>query len=500
MRIGTFFFCLTGILLVALLLRCWQLPNESAWWDEVVTLRCLPASTLEAFIRCERAADPPMTPVYFTLAYVWSRIFSPDEIPMRTLSVIMGLSSIILLYGLGRKIVNASAGIIAAAAMAVSLPHIYYSQEIRVYALVTLLSIVSMYALSGAMSSKGPAWWAGHVVVNALLGFTHLFSVFFFAAQGIYLASCQKRKIWIPWGITHGIILIGLATWMASVDVKEIHGAASWMVRPGLREAVVAMSLFAGGRPTNENPSGHLTTGISLDFPLAVLVFGVIAWYLLYTVKMEKGRTRACPDLSNGIVQQSIGLCRRPHLMLLLLWFAVPVFGLFAAAWLWRPCFIPRYILYVSLPICLLLGAAVDGIPRRWTKRIVVGVLFLLYGHQLSAVAEGPFRPDWRSACRFVEAHAAPQDIFIAFQDVNFWAMEYHTRLPRECIDYAPVWSDIPDRVRKAHARGGTAWVAVWLWSDPSRIEDRFRENGWLFTAADFKGWPRLRVYRLNAP
>ncbi|HPC15498.1 MAG TPA: glycosyltransferase family 39 protein [Candidatus Hydrogenedentes bacterium] len=485
-------------MMVAALLRCWQLPNESAWWDEVVTLRCLPEPALGAFIRCERAKDPPMTPVYFTLAHAWSRIFSPDERVMRILSIITGLSSIVLLYVLGRRIINANAGLIAAAAMAVSLPHVYYSQEIRVYALVMLLAILSMYALAGAMSSKGPAWWVLHLAINALLAFTHLFSVFLFVAQGLYLAACRRRRIWIPWGVAHGIVAIGLATWLLDADFKGIHGAASWMARPGWREAIVALLIFAGGRPTNENPSAHLSTGVSLDFPLAVLVFGLIGWYLLHIVKTGKKGRWTCPDMPVGNVQRPIAHCRRPYLILL--WLAVPTMGLFAVSWLWRPCFVPRYVLYASLPVYLLLGAAVDAIPRRWAKRAVLSALLLLYGHQASAVAVGPFRPDWRSACRYVEAQAGPEDTFIAFQDLNLWAMAYHSRWPRERLDCALVWSEIPAHVRKAHDRGGTAWVAVWLWADPSRIEARFRENGWLFTDTDFKGWPRLRIYRVNAP
>ena len=51
---------------------------------------------------------------------------------------------------------------------------------------------------------------------------------------------------------------------------------------------------------------------------------------------------------------------------LLLLWLIVPVVIVYVASMVWHPCFRYRYMLYSSLPVCILAGAAMSkDEPRR---------------------------------------------------------------------------------------------------------------------------------------
>jgi len=109
---------LAAVVLVALLLRTWQLANESPWWDEIVTLEILDAPSVVEFVQLEWAADPPMTPGYFVLAYYWSRLAGASTIAMRWLSVLLGLVALPLTYVLARRLYNPTAGLIAAFAHA----------------------------------------------------------------------------------------------------------------------------------------------------------------------------------------------------------------------------------------------------------------------------------------------------------------------------------------------------------------------------------------------
>ena len=52
----------------------------------------------------------------------------------------------------------------------------------------------------------------------------------------------------------------------------------------------------------------------------------------------------------------------------------------------------------------------------------------------------------------------------------------------------------------EAHARGGDAWITVWLWSDPANIEACFPANHLAATHVDFPGWPNLRLYHVPRP
>jgi hypothetical protein len=169
------------------------------------------------------------------------------------------------------------------------------------------------------------------------------------------------------------------------------------------------------------------------------------------------------------------------------------------ASYVWRPCFVYRYVLYSSLPLSILLGGAFPAMRARSAKVCLGGLLALCALHQAAAVTAGPFRPDWQSVSRYLEAHATADDRVVVMQDINRWAFEFNTTLPRAQIQCAPVWSAVCGPVVEAHHQGRAAWVIVWLWSDPGNVEACFTKNAYPCTVQDFAGWPRLRLYYVPA-
>lgn len=483
---------LAAIILLALLLRTWQLANESPWWDEIVTLEILDAPSVVEFVQLERAADPPMTPGYFVLAYYWSRLAGASTIAMRWLSVLLGLVALPLTYVLARRLYNPTAGLIAAFAHAAALPHVYYSQEVRVYTLVTLLTLVSTYAFWRALEDRRPAWWALHLAANFLLIFTHLFTVLFFIAQGCFLLASRRRrpKLVVAWSAVHGGFVALLGLWLSTVDFSSVHEAASWMVAPGIREFAMTFLIFAGGRPHNENPAAHLPSGITLDWALTLLFAGLIGWFVVKTLLERRDKDR-----------ESDGASTTPEVLgLLLCWLAIPIAVLFIASFIWRPCFVYRYILFSSLPLYILLGGAVSSIRGTRAKALIIAALILLFAHQASGIAHGPFRPDWQRLSRHLETHVTPDDTVVAFQEISLYALNFNSGLPENQVRLARVWSDVCPAVLEAHARGGDAWITVWLWSDPANIEACFPANDLGATHVDFSGWPKLRLYHVPRP
>lgn len=473
------------VIVAGFALRLYRIADESPWWDEIVTLEVLDAPTVIDFIQAERRTDPPMTPAYYTLAYGWSRLTSTSVLSMRLLSVFLGIASLPLTFLVARRMFGPIAGLAATTLHAFSMVHIYYSQEIRVYALVIFLSLISIYTLLRALDERRAMWWIPHTLANALLVFTHLFALLFVTAQATYLVYGLRgrRPALLKWIAAHGAIFLVLVLWLRTVDLSTMHNAAKWMVEPGIRELVMVFLVFAGGRASNENPAGHLSTGISLDIALTFILAALIGWFLLKRIvsaRTEPGDRRTAP------------------LALLLLWLLVPIAILLAASFLWRPCFVYRYILFSSLPLYLLAGAAFASLPgTRW--KIVAAVLILgIYAHQLSALCVGPFRPDWRSVGRYIESNACPEDRIIVFQDLNLIALKFNSNLPEQRLSLAPVWSDIAGLVRAARDENTDAWVVLWLWSSPANIERGFREVAAPFSHTDFEGWPRVRVYHVK--
>lgn len=468
---------LAGITLAAFLLRMWRLADESPWWDEIASLQYLNAPSLLEFLRMERQTDPAMTPVYFTVQYFWAKTFGMSPAVVRMLSVFIGTLTIPLVYALGRRLFSSAAGLPAAALLSVSLTHIYFSQEIRVYAMVIFLAVLSIYCLLRATEQQAKMrWWGLYVSTNLLLAFTHLFAVFLFAVQVVYLvAACRRRaRIIFFWCMYHALIFALLGLWLKSTDMATIDSETSWIYNPGFRELAMLFVIMAGGRATNENPAAHLPSAVSVDLLIAVL-------------------------LATLAVKAFVQHARGKSVVLMSLWLSVPPALLLLVSYTVRPSFIYRYVLYIAPALCIMAGAGFAGIPRAWARAAFAVIILAFFANQLSGLNSGPFRPDWRGVSAYLENNADRDDLIVAFQGINGAALKFNSSLPDDQVTTVEVWSAIAGPVTDAHKKGHGAWIVLWLWSDPENIECDLAAQGLKFSNQDFKGWPGLRVYKVPA-
>jgi hypothetical protein len=197
---------------------------------------------------------------------------------------------------------------------------------------------------------------------------------------------------------------------------------------------------------------------------------------------------------------QASSLREKSYWLLMMIWLFIPPAVLCVVSYVFRPCFMYRYVLFSSLPVYVLAGAAVAAIRGSRMRAMFVAVILILYAHQLSALTVGPFRPDWQSVSRYLESRTSPEDAVLVFQDINLIALEFNSTLPKNQMQYISVWSELCGPVMKAHTAGRDVWFVVWLWSDPDNLEACFVSNRLEFSYTDFKGWPNLRIYHVPAP
>ena len=126
-----------GVLLLAitglgLLLRLYRLDELGFWSDEGFTAWIVGAAPFSEWMR---DVHPPL---YYALLLVW-RSWSDSDWWLRFLSVLFGTSTIPVVYGIGERLFNESAGRWSAALLSVLYIHVTYSQETRMYSLMVLL-------------------------------------------------------------------------------------------------------------------------------------------------------------------------------------------------------------------------------------------------------------------------------------------------------------------------------------------------------------------------
>ncbi len=472
---------LAAIMLIAIALRCGGVVRESAWFDEVLSLQTLDASSLSAFWTRLSEADPPaiLAPGYFTVEYGWASVFGHSVISLRCFSLIFGILSIPLLALLGRRFAGGSAGLIAALCLACSLPHIYYSQEIRMYALVLFLTLLSVETLLRAMEGKEQYWWLIHGFSNALLIWSSIFTLGMVLVEGLCLLWADREK-WqrsVKWGIFH-VALLGLfAVWFATHYVNS----AFWMPAPTWREGVNTYVVFAGGRFSNENPSPYLPGNFSLDGMLIVFYFFCVIFTLL-----RRGQLSRC-------------------LMYLLLgWLIIPPLVLFTLAVVWKPCFLYRYVLYASFPLYLFAGSAFVALSSKWIRSAFVVAIVLLYGYQNLVCMQGPFRPDYRTVSDFIvhmddlRNASSTVPVLILKDPLNRLPMQYLNSIPGDRLFSAHGAGDLESQTLALLRSHGQIYVLFWRWDRLDAYQTFLERRRIIVRKWSFGGMPPLSLYMLS--
>ena len=142
-RAGAAAAALAGLTLLALLLRSLRLSWQPLWWDEGYSVY-FATEPLPNMLRLTALDIHP--PLYYALLHLWTllaRTAAPEIV--RMMSVAIGVLAIPAIAWLACTLFPGQRriAILAALLMALNPMHIFYSQEVRMYGLAMLLSIIS---------------------------------------------------------------------------------------------------------------------------------------------------------------------------------------------------------------------------------------------------------------------------------------------------------------------------------------------------------------------
>ena len=177
-------------LAAALVLRLWRL-DAALWYDEAFSgwLAQLPLNQL-----LQATLGDVHPPGYYLVLWAVTRLAGHGEWALRLTSLLAGLGLVVLVWRLGRALsLNPGAVTLATAITALSPFQIYYSQEARAYALLTLAVALAAYALLTARP-----WLA--VAASLIALYLHnLAPVFIGTIWLAYFLQNPKSKIKNPW-------------------------------------------------------------------------------------------------------------------------------------------------------------------------------------------------------------------------------------------------------------------------------------------------------------
>ena len=286
-------------------------------------------------------------PLYFFLMHYWVKFAGTSEWSLRLPSVIFGTLAVMMIFLLGRELINPFVGLMSALLAAFMPDQIYFSQEARMYSLLVLLVTSSAYAI--VITGKRPASASVYVLyaLTSIAGlYTHYVYVFCFVSQVlfIWIVALLKKENLRPWLITQFSVVVASFPWFVvgltqkqtSTDVIAwIHGSP-----PGgsiLREIVSRITMLIS---VPEAPLGWLNVAVAYTlFALG----GVFLWH------------------------------NRSAILLLCLWIVVPIAGIvFMDIFLKTHAIsVIRYWMVITPAFYLLIAAGVHKIRKPYQIPLV---------------------------------------------------------------------------------------------------------------------------------
>ncbi|RLE15930.1 MAG: hypothetical protein DRJ14_09455, partial [Acidobacteria bacterium] len=176
------------LLLIGIGLRFHGLTNRSYWLDELYSASLSqPEHTARTIIRgCARDVHPPLYQLLLWQAY---RTCGYNELTGRALSAIFGILGLVAIFLLGTTLWNRKAGLMALAITSPLFFHVYYSQEVRSYSLLFLLTVLSWWM--GVLLLRKPGFFRAvvYAIVSSALAYTHYFGMFILVSQAVLITG-----------------------------------------------------------------------------------------------------------------------------------------------------------------------------------------------------------------------------------------------------------------------------------------------------------------------
>ncbi len=364
---------LVAVMVVGVFLRFYHLGFESFWEDEAYSL----------LFAKGRLVDDLQPPLYFWLSKVWMHFFGDSEFGARSLSAVIGSLALPVFYQLGKTFFNRQTGFIATTLAALSVFQITYSQELRVYSLMVLLSGLSYlffarWRLFGGGRRDLILYWVSSV---GLL-YTHSFGALVIASQSVYFLldlRLNRRKDPVKemfrWACIQGLLGVVYIPWFLHLhqSAEVLKSGNFWIPKPDLK------ALF------------QLLSEYTMGFRLMAVFAAVIVWALIHSAR-RGGLDRA---------------------LLFLTWFVVMIAVPFTVSLFWTSVFLPRYLISAITPLYLLTAFGISCIP--WPKLKWAVFAIALYVFVSGVVLHfGEIRKEqWREAASTIDAEAKKGDLLV---------------------------------------------------------------------------------------
>jgi len=407
-------------------LRLFHIGRPSLWYDEAYSVHLASMSLSEATAWTARDVVPPL---YYYVLHFWQGLFGTSEVAVRSFSALAGTLTIPVAYKVGKTLFGRLAGLLTAVLVALSPLYIWYSQEARMYAMLTFLGLVSGWFLlrvlmSGQDRERRYAW-VGFLLASVATSYTHtagLFLLAFYAVAFVVGWLAAYRGRWVVFAEGALVLAAFVAAHVPWVPLALRNlglNRGYWEGVLGVRGVLYDVFLsYWAGKTILPDVAARL-------FPGFVAIVVVASFGLVVDCAAKRQRAAGAQIPQWFAVLFVVLYSVFPVLLYLVLFYRVPKFD-------------TRYLYMASPGLFLFVGAGLAGLLRgrrpRW--RLFSQSLGILAAACLIGVfAYGDYnnyydprfqKDDFRGVAHYIAEHIGPNETVILCSGHFFPVFEYY--------------------------------------------------------------------------
>jgi hypothetical protein len=460
-------------------LRTWGLTSTSLWYDEIFILQHAQAGPLHAIVGLLK--EDNALPLHGLLTALWVSIAGHGEFSARYLSVLLGTAATPLIMRLSSSLSQKKYGGIGSGLAYATLPIcVYYTQEVRMYALA--IPLAAAFAWVSIRLYRTGHHSPLYIILGLCMLATHIYTGLLWAVCLVWgLVSRMSSKphrtqihnyrLWLHANIVMmlGVLPIGIwAVWRVNADATATSaiplevlkwlpitfGIGQYIPTPGadIFALLTLVSLLTGCviLIRNRHIESAVWTGLVLVLPLVLLMAASI-------IKAKWSERYLLPSFGLGLVttaglgwellfERSRQLVQHPY-----------------RAWSAR-------LLTISL-VSLWIAGTLPALKLQTEGTIAAGIQ-----------DEWHPRPDFRGVADYIQEHDSPKDAVVVVAGYAAYTLDYYYDGPAKLFGL-PLDSRILDtrasldlhalQILEKQTQGyNNLWVVLWQerLSDPTNL------------------------------
>lgn len=338
---------------LACITRLAWLPARSLWFDEAYSVAISRQPLADIWRLVALDVHPPL---YYALLHATMQAFGDSLWAIRGLSALAGVGGVLVAVCWVRVFASLPAVRIVALLLAILPVAVRYSQEARMYALVSLWLLAASLVL--ALWLREPArktWPLAYALLGSAALYTHYFAMLGLASHWAYLAwlgASGRSRLWrgSHWWLANLAIVLLFAPWLPHFidQLRTAGGNLDW-IRP----------LSITSVPTLVWEFFWTLAAPTLRWPTLLWLAVALPLWVAWETWRQRDRQAWDDPIAVGLLA------------------FLPV-ALACLMSLEHPIMVTRYLVFAAMALTVLLGLALASLGRRHPRRAMLSLGLLV--------------------------------------------------------------------------------------------------------------------------